>query len=240
MKKLLISFLMLVSLNLSAQSWQTIKGDGNVKNGNRELSNFTSLSSKGAIDVQISYGNSNSIQIIADENLLPYLETTVENGKLIIKPKKNININSSSKMVVYVSMTKINSLELSGSGNINGDGAFGNDGKTEIKVSGSGNIKLSAGSFQDLDLLVSGSGKINLNGGIANDIKASVSGSGNIDCSNISSNEVDVKISGSGNVKVNAQKSITAAINGSGNLFYKGNAANISTKVSGSGKAIKI
>lgn len=231
---------MLVSFNLAAQPWQTIKGNGNVTKENRELSNFTSLSSKGAMDVRITYGNSNSIRVEADENLLPYIETTVDNGILNIKPKKNVNINSRSKIVIYVSMTKINSLQLSGSGNINGDGTFGNDGKTDIKISGSGNIKLNAGSFQDLGLSVSGSGNIYLKGTAANDITASVRGSGNIDCSSIISNDVDVKISGSGNVKVNAQKSITAAITGSGNVFYKGGATNISTKIVGSGKAIKI
>ncbi|HEY5463671.1 MAG TPA: head GIN domain-containing protein [Hanamia sp.] len=240
MKKLLIPFLLLVSTNLFAQSWQTIKGDGNVKKETRTVSSFTSLSSHGAIDVQIAYGNSNSISIEADENLLPYIETTVEGGILTIEPKNKINLKSRSRMIVYVSMTKINSLKLSGSGNINGDGSFGNDGKTEIAISGSGNIKLSAGSFQDLGLSLSGSGNIYLKGASANDITASVSGSGNIDCSNISSNNVEAKISGSGNVKVNAQKSITAAITGSGNVFYKGGATNISTKIVGSGKAIKI
>ena len=72
------------------------------------------------MNVQIAYGNSNSVTVEADENLLPYIETTVENGKLSIKSKKNVNLKSSSKMNVYVSMTKINSLQLSGSGNING------------------------------------------------------------------------------------------------------------------------
>ena len=240
MKKLLIPFLLLVSINLLAQPWQTIKGDGNVKKETRTVSSFTSLSSHGAIDVQIAYGNSNSISIEADENLLPYIETTVEGGILNIGPKNKINLKSRSRMIVYVSMTKINSLKLSGSGNINGDGSFGNDGKTEIAISGSGNIKLSAGSFQDLGLSVSGSGNIYLKGAAANDITTSVSGSGNIDCSDISSNDVDAKISGSGNLKVNAQKSITAAITGSGNVFYKGDATNIVTKIVGSGKAIKI
>ena len=94
MKKLLFAFFALVSLNLSAQPWKTVKGDGNLKKETREVSNFASLSSRGSIDVQISYGTSNSIQVEADENLLPYIETKVENGQLIIQPKKNINIKS--------------------------------------------------------------------------------------------------------------------------------------------------
>lgn len=240
MKKLLFAFFALVSLQLFAQPWKTIKGDGNVKKESREVSNFTSLSSHGAMDVQIAYGTSNSIQIEADENLLPYIETTVENGKLTIQPKKNINIKSRSRMVVYVSMNSINSLQLSGSGNINGEGAFSSDGKTEIKVAGSGNIKIGFVSFKDLGLFVSGSGNIDLKASAANNVTVTVSGSGNIDCSNVACNDVEVKISGSGNVKVNAANSINANIYGSGNVFYKGSATNITTKVAGSGKVVKI
>lgn len=239
MKKLLLPFFMLISFNMYAQIWKSVKGDGNLKNETRQVNEFTSLSARGPMDVQIDYGNSNSIKIEADENLLPYIETIVENGKLIIEPKKNINLRSRSKIVVHVSMTKIKDLQLSGSGNINGSGAFTSDDQTELGVSGSGNIKLNSVSFKDVALNISGSGNIQLKNGTADDLKVSVSGSGNIDCSGVASENADVKINGSGNASVNANKSLSANISGSGNVFYKGNATNISTNVVGSGKAIK-
>jgi hypothetical protein len=240
MKKLLIALFALVSLNSFAQRWETIKGNGQIKKETREVNNYTSLASHGSMDVQIAYGNSNSVVIEADENLLPYIETTVENSKLSIKTKKNVNLKSSSKIVVHVSMTKINSLQLSGSGNINGSGAFTSDGKTDIGVSGSGNLTLEFESFKDLDLSVSGSGNIDLKSSATNSINAKVSGSGNIDCSSISSKDVEARLSGSGNIKVYASNSIDAKISGSGNVYYKGNAQNISSKVAGSGKVLKM
>ena len=231
---------MFTGTQLFAQPWKTIKGDGNLKKETRHVTDFTSLSSHGAMDVKISYGNSNSIEVEADENLLPYIETNVENGKLIIQTKKNVNLKSSSKMVVYVSMTKINKLQLSGSGNLEGSGSFTSDTQSEVMLSGSGNIYLTSASFKNLDLSISGSGNIVLKGGSANSVNASVSGSGNIDCSGLTAENVEVKISGSGNAKVNANKSLSANISGSGNVYYKGNVTNISTKIVGSGKAIKI
>ncbi|MDQ2720766.1 MAG: DUF2807 domain-containing protein [Bacteroidota bacterium] len=240
MKKLFFGLFALISLNTFAQPWQTIKGKGQIKKETREVNAFTSLSSGGAADVQITYGNSKSISIEADENLLPYIETSVEDGKLTIKSKKNVNLKTRSKIVVLVSMTKISSLQQSGSGTITGDGAFINDGKTEITTSGSGNIKLGFDSFKGLDLSISGSGNINLSGKSTDNISARISGSGNIDCSSISSNDVDAKISGSGNIKVFANNSIDAKINGSGNVYYKGRATDIKSKVAGSGKVLKI
>ena len=202
MKKLLIVLFALIGFTSFAQPWQTIKGNGQIKKESRNVGDYSSLASQGSMDVQINYGNSNSIEVEAEENLLPYIETSVEDGKLLIRSKKNVNLKSSSKMIVRVSMTKINSLQLSGSGNIKGSGAFTSDGKTDIGVSGSGNLALDFDSFKDLDL--------------------SVSGSGNIDLKSSATNSIDAKISGSGNV------------------YYKGDAQNITSKVVGSGKVLKM
>jgi hypothetical protein len=238
MKKLIAIFLLLASSQIYAQPWKSIKGDGHIKKETRTVSDFVSISSHGSLDVKITNGHSNKIEVEADENLLPYIETTVENGKLIIRTKKNSSLKSASKMVVYVSMDKINSLQLSGSGNIEVEGNLTADENSKIMLSGSGNIHLNSGSFKSVDIAVSGSGNITVNGGSANTVSASVSGSGNVYISGLAAENVEVKISGSGNAKINANTSIDAKISGSGNVFYKGGAKNISSKVAGSGKLI--
>jgi hypothetical protein len=240
MKKLIVIFLLLAGSQLFAQSWKTIKGDGNLTKETRAVAGFSSLSSHGPVNVKIEKGQSNQIEIEADENILPYIETKVENGKLIIQTKKNVNLKTTSKMVVHVSMTTIKSLQLSGSGNIETTGNFNGGERSQIMLSGSGNINFSSGAFKDVDFAISGSGNIVAKGGSADNVSVSVSGSGNIYVSDIAAKNVEVKISGSGNVKVLADKSLTAKISGSGNVFYKGSAKNISSKVAGSGKLIKI
>ncbi|MEO6453791.1 MAG: head GIN domain-containing protein [Ginsengibacter sp.] len=241
MKKIFIALFAFTCINAYAQPWQTIKGNGVMKKESRTVNDYTSLASHGSINVEIAYGNSNTIEIEADENLLPYINTTVEDGRLSIKTEKNVNLKSKLKLVVHVTMNKINSLQLSGSGNINGEGAFSNTGKTSIGVSGSGNIKLNFNSFKELELAIAGSGNMDLkSNAAATNISAAISGSGNIDCSDVSTNDVDAKISGSGNVKVFASHTIDAKISGSGNVFYKGNAPDISSKIMGSGKVIKM
>ncbi|MEO6328481.1 MAG: head GIN domain-containing protein [Ginsengibacter sp.] len=241
MKKIFFALFAVISITAYAQPWENIKGNGLVKKESRTVSDFTSLASHGSMDVQIAYGSSDKIEVEADENLLSYIETTVENGVLSIKSKKNVNLKSRSKMVVYVSMSKITSVQLSGSGNINGQGAFSNADKTRIGVSGSGNIKLNFDSFRELDLAIAGSGNMDLKSKNAtSNINAAISGSGNIDCSDVSTNDVYAKISGSGNIKVFASHGIDARISGSGNVFYKGNSPDISSKIAGSGKVSKM
>jgi hypothetical protein len=238
MRKLL--FLLAVLITFRSFAWETVTGNGQVKKETRNVSGYTGVSAQGPMNVQMNYGNSNSTTVEADENLLPYIETIVEKGNLVIRTKKGVSLKPTSKIMVNVSLSKLTLLNLSGSGNINGDGAFSNSGKTEVSLSGSGNIKLGFDTFNEMAVAVSGSGNVDLKGKSTNNIDASISGSGNIDCSAVSCNDVFAKISGSGNVKVNANKSIDAKVSGSGNVYYKGAAKNINSKTSGSGKVVRV
>ena len=239
MKTIFVLLLTTISLNTFA-TCETIKGNGNLKKETRNASGYTGIELQGSMDVQIDYGSSNSITVEADENLLPYIETEVENGNLKIRQKKGFNLKSKNKLIVHASLTKLTNIGLSGSGNILGTGDFSNNKKTIIKLSGSGNIGLGVADISELDVAISGSGNINIKGSQSNIISVAISGSGNLDCSNFATNDVLARVSGSGNIRVNAAKSIDARVSGSGNIYYKGAVTNLSMKASGSGKIIKV
>jgi hypothetical protein len=238
MKKSLLALFVLFSICAVAQQ-EKIIGDGNLKKETREVSNFAGLMVSGNVNVDLNYGDSKNITVEGDGNILPYVETIVENGNLIIKTKDKISIRTKNKLIVHVSMKKVARLRVSGSGNITGTGDFSNDSKTEIGVSGSGNINVAMNSFNETKINISGSGNVTLKGKSTNNIDATVSGSGNIDCAEVVCNDVFARVSGSGNIKVYANKSIEAKVSGSGNIYYKGSATNINLRSSGSGKIIR-
>ncbi len=240
MKQMLSFLLVFTCYQGFCQKWETIKGNGNVKKETRQVENFSTLASQGSMDIVIQHGTSNDITVEADENLLPYIETKVEGNKLIVRTKKFANLQSRKKLTVVVSMTEINSIQQSGSGNLTGAGAFTNNGTTQLSLSGSGNMNLDFQTFRDIDLSVSGSGNVDLHSGNTNSLSAKISGSGNIDASTVKSKDVEAKISGSGNIKVYASNSIEAKISGSGNVLYRGPVQNLTSKVSGSGKIMKM
>lgn len=238
MKKLFTGMLLMAFLPAFAQ-FKAISGNGNIKTETREVGTVASVLSHGSLNVHISYGNATSLRVEGEENLLPYVETINDHGTLTVKFKNNISIRTNKGITVYLSMTSIKNLKQSGSGNIDGEGSFTGD-DTELSVSGSGSIHLPKVTFGELKITVSGSGSVLLKDGTADKISANVSGSGNVDCLAVISKDIEGRISGSGNLRVYARNSIDARISGSGNIFYKGEAASISTKTSGSGRAIKI
>ncbi len=240
MKKLMVCLLSLGSIGSFAAGWETVTGNGTPKKETRQVSSYTGISLSGSMNVLIAYGNSNNITVDADENLLPYIETKVEDGKLVVRAKKGYNLKTKNNLMVNVSLTTLTSANISGSGNMSGNGAFSNTGETSVSISGSGNINIGFDKFEKLSVKVSGSGNVGLKGNSCNSVDAQISGSGNIDCSTIKADKVDANINGSGDIKVYASKSIDAKVNGSGNIFYKGDATNITSKASGSGKITRM
>ncbi len=238
MKKLLVVLFAITTLAAAAQKWETVKGNGNIKTDSRTVSNFTAVDSRGSLNVDIKYGESTTVLVEADENLLPYIVTKVEGDKLVITTDK-VGISSKEKLMVHISMTKVTGVSLSGSGNIFGSGQFSNDNTTKLSVSGSGNLKLGFASFSAIEASVNGSGNMELTNGKTNTIDAAVSGSGNIGAYAIESKTVKARVSGSGNVKVTASETLEAVSSGSGNVYYKGTATVVNAQSHGSGKVIK-
>jgi hypothetical protein len=239
MKKLFF-VLALISSMVSYARWEKIKGSGTIKKETRQTGVYTGITSNGSMNIELTYGNPGSITIEADDNLLEYIETKVENGKLVIRTKNKISIQPKSKITIWVPANTLTEVNLHGSGNIKGDGAFSNTGKTRIGVSGSGNINLGFNSFNETIVSVSGSGNVTLKGKSTNNIDVSVSGSGNVDASAVSCNDAFAAVSGSGDVHVQASRTINAKISGSGNVYYKGSASKLNSKTSGTGKVIKV
>ncbi|MBG9375132.1 DUF2807 domain-containing protein [Panacibacter sp. DH6] len=238
MKRLIVFALLAISLNSFAIG-KTIKGNGIHNTETRPAGNFTRLSVGGPMNVTIRYGNSTNLTIDGDENLLPYIETTVKDGTLKIKVKDLNNINPTLKLTIQVSMTTIDGIAQAGSGTVSGSGNFESNGNTSFNMSGSGKLSLSFASFKASDISMSGSGSMQLKGNIEGQLEIHQSGSGSIDCLNAPCQSATARISGSGNMKLNAAKNLEAHISGSGAIYYSGSPS-LNSHISGSGRIKKI
>jgi len=238
MKKVFLFACLAITMNCFAVG-KTIKGNGNFKSETREVGAFTSLSSGGPLNVEITYGSSSSLKIEGDENILPYIETYVKDGTLKIKVKDMNSINPKITLRVEIGMSTIDGISQSGSGTIKGNGDFTCDKTSDFNISGSGHMELSFAKFNGAKISMSGSGSMELKGNIAGDVDMHQSGSGHIDCLNAPCENATASIAGSGSMRLNASKTIEARISGSGDISYTGT-AQLSSHISGSGHIHKI
>ena len=228
MKNLL--FLLIASLCFA--SCESISGNGNVKNENRDLSQINAIKTSGSIDVEISNGTGYSLTVQNDENLIPYMVTEVNDGELNIHYKNGYSImNDHAKVIVTV--PSVDRITTSGSGDITSSGTIKSDNSLTLKTSGSGDIKANVNA-PSVKVTGSGSGNITLSG-MTKDFNCSISGSGDINCGNLKSENAVIHVSGSSDVHVFASVSLKVNVSGSGNVHYSGNPSSPEIHISGSG-----
>ncbi|MGY0038743.1 head GIN domain-containing protein [Pedobacter sp. NJ-S-72] len=180
-------------------------------------------------------GNKESLRLEGDQEAISNLTTEINAGVLTIKPKTKWNDWSRrynrAQVTVYITAKKINSLTMSGSGNIEVENTI-NSPELVATLSGSGGITATA-NVKTFTGTISGSGSIKLSGK-ADDSNLTLSGSGGFKGKDFAVNDLSAQISGSANVYITANKTIEAVISGSGNIRYSGNAT-VKKTVIGSG-----
>src|SRR3989442_9070504 len=91
-----------------------IRGSGNRKTEKKELPAFKAVETGGAFDVEITCQKPQSVEIEADDNLLPLLETDVADGVLHVGMKQNYN--SRKLIVLRIAVPDLNRITISGAG----------------------------------------------------------------------------------------------------------------------------
>jgi len=230
--KYLLIFFICATVFISCDEGERVEGNGNNITQTREVSSFKSVKLMGSMNIELKKGTKTSVEIRAEENVVPYIETYVDNGALVVKYKDNANVNTHDDVIVKVTTPDLNEAEVLGAGDIKGDGKFSSEGKMEVNVLGSGNINLDLDA-PSVEAKTTGSGNIHLSGN-TKDAEFSTLGSGEIDATGLKAENVSAKTMGSGDIRAFASIKLNAVINGSGSVTYKGGGTASST-VHGSG-----
>ncbi len=228
-------FIILLFVQFSASCNRCKKGSGDIASIERGLPQFNGIEINGSFDVHIKKDSVQKVVISTDDNILPIIETEVENGILEIEIDDDECLRRSSKVDVYISMPTLSKVRLNGSGKVIGDGQFTGD-EMNVSINGSGNISLNFNGT-NLKSKIDGSGNITLSG-TANNSSHEINGSGRINAKNTESEKVNTKINGSGNISVSSSQTLKVNISGSCSVGYTGN-PETDVSISGSGKVFK-
>ena len=241
-------------------SFVTINGWSQTKQ-TRKVAPFTKLEINSAITVYLRHGDKSSVEIESNDDKLNKIITEVTNGKLKISRENNNNFNwdfwKSTKVTAYITMDKLEALEISGASIVKAEGEFKAD-NFELKLSGASkvdldltckdkmNLSLSGASKADIKLScssvyahLSGASNINVDGKTKNQ-KIEASGASNYRAFDLVGNNAEVNASGASNIEVNVGESIVGRASGASNVKYKGGAPKAELNTSGASNAKKI
>ncbi|WP_374524907.1 head GIN domain-containing protein [Sphingopyxis sp.] len=202
-----------------------------------DLKGFTGIKVAGPDDVTIRQGDAFAISARGPQRELDELEITLDGAMLSIGRKRegfSFSRHDSKGVEISITMPKLDTLRLTGSGSIDADNLAADAAKLE--VTGSGDLKLGKLTAKSADLGVSGSGNIEIKGGTIDTGDFGVTGSGDIDAEGLAAQTLDISITGSGDVEAQATVRANVNILGSGDATI-GGGGKCSTHAMGSGTA---
>jgi len=185
-----------------------INGSGVAGSETRPLDGFSAVDVGGLFEVEITTGKEYSIQVQADDNLLPFVKTEVESG--VLKISTTERISSKSPLRVLVSAPEIDHLD----------------------ISGVSKVSLSGAKSSELGIHVTGASKLKLEGETS-ELNVEVSGASSIDAEELKSKTATVDASGSSKVSVFVTERLNVDGSGASKIRYSGNPTNVEKKTSG-------
>lgn len=233
---LYISLLLITASCVDTDFFPCIKPLGKAVEEIRITDDFNSINVALQANVYVTLDTYNSISIIAAENIMEHISTSSRGQTLYIDNTQCL-ITNDDDITVFITTPDINSVKLSGSGNIYLNSSFTGQ-KATLEVSGSGNIFCTYMDYEYITSSISGSGTANLIGDVANH-KVQISGSGRVNAFELLSQNTQIQLSGSGQAQVYVWDYLDASISGSGNIYYTGDPA-VNINISGSGAVYHI
>jgi hypothetical protein len=212
-----------------------VRGSGDLVTETRSVENFDRLEISVPGTVRIHVGPTFQVKVQIEENILPFFESEVHNGRLELGFSRSVY--DVDDLVLDVTVPSLEAISVSGSAQVNcTDLLQGHD--LALDVSGSGLLRLAEVDLAELVIKLSGSGTIHIDGE-ATEMDISVSGSGHCDVLDCPAEDAEVSVSGSGSVRCHVTGHLEVSISGSGEVEYEGNPV-LETHISGSGHVSRI
>jgi hypothetical protein len=209
------------------------RGSGNVVTETRDVSDFHAVDISYPAQVLVKQGSKESLEIEAEDNLLPNLKTQVNDGTLEIfyKRENGKHVNPTKTVKITVVVKDLTSLDFTSAGDLTIDNLKTN--ALDVSLSGAGNLKLNKILVKALGVDLSGAGSMSASG-TADDLDLAISGFGDFKGADLHNKDARVDISGAGSATVWADNNLDAQISGAGSVSYYGSAS-VTKEISGVG-----
>jgi len=243
-QSILLAILILAALVLSAcgtvvlqGNRNAVRGSGKVVEETRAVSGVTGVELATLGTLKIKVGDTESLLIKAENNLMEHIETEVIGGKLRIGTPDNVNLDPKRSVKYTLTVTSLDTIVISSSGDIQAPDLEA--GKFSITIRSSGNLEMGVLNADTLEVDISSSGNLDIGGGQVKTQNITINGSGKYKAKDLESEDAEVNINSSGSATIWVLDSLKANLGSSGDLRFRGNPT-LDATANSSGKVIKI
>ena len=200
---------------------------------NYQVGQFDRIEVMGPYEVAVTTGGATQVAASGGANLLDETDVLIEDGALVIRPKKRKGMRfhwKDGKARFAINVEALRGAAIAGSGDVSVDKVAGDfDGE----VAGSGSIGIGAMSGGRAKVEIAGSGEFTGSGQV-DALDVEIAGSGDVNLAGLTAKTAEISIAGSGNVRANASDTARVEIMGSGDVEL-GGGAKCTVKKAGSG-----
>jgi hypothetical protein len=176
-----------------------VQGSGTIISETRPINGFSQIEIYMGADLTLTQGDTENLTIEADDNLMPYILTSVRNGTLVIEHPANTNLESATPIQVRVGFRSLRDISVFGRSAITAD-----------------DLQLNA-----LSITFNGSGSTRLTGRVDQQ-EISIRGRADLFNFDLTGREIQLEISGTGRAEVNATERLDVTVAGMGIVHYRG------------------
>lgn len=237
MKNIHFALLLLLAMGTSSCitiTSEVIYGSGDVISEERPVAGFEGLRVSSGIDVNIKQGESESMVVRADDNLMEHIQTEVEDNVLKIYTRKNIR--RAKAMQVDLEYKSLNSIRISSAGDVNGENTLHTD-NLRIGLSSAGDLRLDV-EAEEIRCNISSSGDARLSGN-AGTLVAHLSSAGDLYAFDLLTRECRVSCSSAGSARIHVTENADLRSSSAGSIYYRGDPNQITRHTSSAGSIVK-
>lgn len=237
MNKTLVAAMALITMQTLCGFRRTESVAGvKMENDSRNVPLFDGVVVCCGIEVILKEGTQ-AVIIKAEENVLPFVVTEVENGILNISYKNKLSLKTCKKVTVYVTAPAFKMLEATSGSSIESDGVLDTK-NINIRASSGADISVSINSDKVICKASSGSNIVVK--GKAVQIDGEASSSGDIDAQHTLVQQASAYASSGSNILLNVGESLEASASSGGDIRYTGSVTKISKKSTSGGSVKRI
>lgn len=220
MKTTILKLIILTIVFTSCNS-DDIIGSGNLIEQSLSIPAFNKIKIISSANINISYSDTQSIVLIADDNLINDISTEVENSTLIIKYKHDNNDYKDESVTLNISLPDINHINVIGNSKFV---IFDFSNLNSLSITNIGNTDLflkDVNNLNDLTINNIGNLKFSSNGNVV-DFSIKNSGNQTVNCFDLIAKNCVITSSGNGKTSVFCNDSLNITSSGNEKVFYKG------------------
>jgi hypothetical protein len=217
--------------------FKTVRGSGSVEEKVYEVSDFSSVDLATVGKLVVEMGETETLRVEAEENLLKYFEVKVHDGELRISDRENVNLVPIKGVFFYLTVKELEKITISGLGDVELPAIAAPE--FSVEISGGGNVDVEELTADVLDVEISGVGDLSVDGGKVGQQTIVITGGGNYVARHLESAVADIQVNGLGRATVRVSDRLDVTISGGGSVEYFGDPS-VNQDVSGVGHVKRI